>query len=468
MSRTPIALFILVGLAGCTVGPDYAGPVTAVSERWIEPATAGAVETAWWGRFNDPLLTGLIDQAVASGPDVREARARIAEARANREAVAGGRGPQVTAKGSATENVLSENGQLPIASIPGFVRDYSLFDIGFDASWELDFFGRKTREIEAARAREGAADESARDVMMTLAGDIVRSYFELRAAQADIRNAQALTASNDEVLSLSELRYRGGEETRIEVDRAQSAARQSAIQVTEASTRAAAAAYRIATLMGVAPETVVPHLKAPGPIPSSPEAIATGVRSDLLRRRPDVRRAERELAAATADVGVATANLFPRFSLLGGIGQQARKVGDLFSPGSTRLQIGPSFSWPVFSFGAIRAEIRAAGARADAAGARYEKAVAAALSDSEAAINRWSAAKKNVEDARTSQQADQHTLDLARLRFQRGEDNRLDLERARASALASQKRLSEALGSEGVAAVALFKALGGGWEESES
>lgn len=468
MSRTPIALLLLVGLAGCTVGPDYAKPVTAVSDRWIEPATAGAVETAWWGRFNDPLLTGLIEQAVASGPDVREARARIAEARANREAVAGGRGPQVTAKGSATENVLSENGQLPIASIPGFARDFTLFDIGFDASWELDFFGRKTRELEAARAREGAATQSARDVMLTLTGDIARSYFELRAAQADARNAQALLASNGEVLSLSELRYHGGEETRIEVDRVRSAARLSAINVTEASTRAAAAAYRIATLMGVAPETVVSQLKAPGPIPSSPEAIATGIRSDLLRRRPDVRRAERELAAATADIGIATADLFPRFSLLGSLGQQSRKVGDLLSSGSTRLQVGPSLSWPIFSFGTIRAQIRAAGALADAAGARYEKAVATALSDSEVAINRWSAAKLVVDDARESQRADQHALELANLRFERGEDNRLDLERARASALASQKRFSAALGDEGVAAVALFKALGGGWEESES
>lgn len=468
MSRASIALFLLVGLAGCTVGPDYAKPAPAVSDRWIEPATAGAVETGWWGRFNDPLLTGLIEQAVASGPTVREARARIAEARANREAVAGGRGPQVTTKGSATENVLSENGQLPITSIPGFSRDYFLFDMGFDASWELDFFGRKTREMEAARAREGAADESARDVMLTLAGDIVRSYFELRAAQSDIRNAQALTASNKEILRLSELRYRGGEETRIEVDRARSAARIGDIGVTDASTRAAAAAYRIAALMGVDPETLLPRLKMPGPIPTSPETIGTGIRSDLLRRRPDVRRAERELAAATADVGVATADLFPRFSLLGGIGQQARKVGDLISPGSTRLQIGPSFSWPVFSFRRIRAQIRAAGARADAAGARYEKAVVTALSDSEAAINRWLAAKRNVEDARGSQQADQHALELASLRFERGEDNRVDLERARASALASQRRLSAALGDEGVAAMALFKALGGGWEESES
>lgn len=198
-------------------------------------------------------------------------------------------------------------------------------------------------------------------------------------------------------------------------------------------------------------------------MPASPDAILVGLRSELLERRPDVRRAERDLAAATADIGVATADLFPRFSLFGSIGQQARKPGDLFSTDSTRLQIGPSFSWPIFQGGTIRAQIRAADARADQAAARYEKAVIGALSDSEAAINRFLNARAAAEDAAASLQREQGAFALARKRADRGEDDRLTLERARQSLLAAEQRDQQARAAKAQAATALYKALGGGW-----
>lgn len=456
-------LFALAALSACTVGPDYQRPESKAAPEWLEPGTPGQVDLAWWDRFGDAKLSALVARAVANSPDLKEAEARLAEARANRDATAGGRLPTVDAKGSATENVLSRNGQLPIGSIPGFQRDFPLFDLGFDASWELDIWGRRTRQLQASDARSEAALYGRRDVMLTLIGEVARAYLDLRSAQADIATAEATAAADTDLARLTGLRFRAGEASQLDLDRAEAAARTSAAAIPDARARASAAAYRIAALLGTPPEQVVPDLLAAAPLPASPDAILVGVRSELLERRPDVRRAERELAAATADVGVATADLFPRFSLLGSIGQQARSVGDLASGDSFRLQIGPSFSWPIFNGGTIRAQIRGAKARADGAAARYEKAVTNALSDSETAINRFLNARAAVEDAAAALARERAAYALAERRAATGEDDRLTLARARQSLIAAERRNDAAAAAKAQAAVALFKSLGGGW-----
>ncbi|MBO9623802.1 MAG: efflux transporter outer membrane subunit [Sphingomonas sp.] len=458
-----LPLLALAALAGCTVGPNYHAPETRAGSDWIEPGTPGPVDAVWWERFGDPQLTALVQRALASSPDLREAEARIAEARANRDAAAGGRFPTIEAKGSATQNVLSENGQLPVANIPGFDRSFPLYDLGFDASWEIDLWGRQRRQVEAAGARLQAATYARGDVMLTLIGELVRNYVDLRAAQSDVVNAEALAASDAELARLTRLRFTAGESSRLELEQAEAAARTRAAAVPDARARASAAAYRIAALVGVPPEQLVPELQAPRPLPAAPDTILVGVRSELLQRRPDVRRAERELAAATADIGVATADLFPRFSLFGSLGQQARDPADLFSGDSTRLQIGPSFSWPIFSFGRIRAQIRASDARAEGAAARYEKAVVGALSDSEAAINRFLNARTALVDAEAALAREQAGFALAERRANRGEDDRLTLERVRQSLLAAQRGRDQARAAKAQAAAALYKSLGGGW-----
>jgi NodT family efflux transporter outer membrane factor (OMF) lipoprotein len=464
--RRFLPLLLAAGLAGCTVGPNYHRPETQAAPEWLEKGTPGPVDLAWWERFGDPQLTALVQRAVASGPDLAEARARLAEARANRDAVAGGRLPSVTARGSATENVVSENGQIPVAKIPAFPRSFSLFDIGFDASWELDFWGRRTRQVEGAGARAEGALFAQRDVMLTLISEVARNYMDLRGAQADAAALQATAEADAELSRLGRLRLRGGENSQLDQDKAEAAARASAAAIPEAKARAAAAAYRIATLVGAAPEQVVPPLLAPAPVPPAPDTILVGIRSDLLTRRPDVGRAERELAAASADIGVAKADLFPRFSLLGGLGQQAQNPLDLVSTRSTRLQIGPSFSWPIFSGGTIRAQIRAADARAHAAAARYEKAVMGALSDSEAAINRFLATGEALAEAEASLANERAAFALAERRARAGEDDRLALTRARAALNGAQRRRDQAGAAKAQAAVALYKALGGGWSDA--
>ncbi len=463
-------LFPSLLLAGCTVGPDYERPAVAGAapgSAWVEPADDGAVKAAWWHQLGDARLTALVERAFADGPDMAEAQARLAEARATRDIARGGALPTARTTGSATENRLSENGQFPVNNIPGFARDFGLFDLGFDASWEIDLWGRDRRQVEAAGARLEAAEAGRREAMVMLAAEIARNYLDLRAAQADGAALEAVAAADAELARLTVLRHAAGEASLIDRDSAEAVARSSQAALAEPRTRASAAAYRIAMLVGSPPEAIVPELRAPAPIPAAPDTILVGVRSDLLERRPDVRRAERMLAAATADVGVATADLFPRFSLFGGIGRQARNVGDLDESGSTRFQIGPSFSWPIFAGGSVRAQIRAADARADAAAAIYEKAVLGALSDSEAAINRFLNARAALVEAEAALAAQQRAFALAGERARSGEDDRLALMRAERGLRTAERGAIAARRAKGEAAVALFKALGGGWREED-
>ncbi len=463
-SLTTVAIASLL-TAGCAVGPDYRRPEPRVAAAWMEPVALGEVDTAWWRAFGDAGLDALIDRAIASAPDVREARARLAEARANRDAARGGRLPIAQAGGSATRNRLSENGQIPIGNIPAFSRDFSLFDIGFDAAWEIDLWGGQRRRAEAAAARADAALWGRRDAMLMLVAEVARSYVDLRAAQADLAVAEEGLAAQTELARLVGLRFAAGEAARGDADRADAQRAGAEAARDRMAAQASAAAYRIAALLGVPPEDIVPGLRAAGPIPAPPATIVSGVRSDLLERRPDVRQAERALAAATADIGAAKADLFPRFSLMGGIGQQARDTGDLTSGTSTRFSVGPSFSWPIFAGGRIRAQARAAGARADGAAARYDKAVAGALADSESAANRFANATSAATAARAALARESSAFDLAHLRADRGEDDRIALMRARIALAAARQDDHDAARARAEAAIALYKALGGGWRD---
>jgi NodT family efflux transporter outer membrane factor (OMF) lipoprotein len=465
MSRHALLIIPLTLLAGCTVGPNYKRPeVAGDAGQWVEPAVAGAVDTHWWREFGDPQLTALIEKALAKSPDLAEAEARLHEARANRDAAAGGVAPTLTTVGSANQNALSRNGLFPLDSLPNFPRQYSMFDFGFDASWEIDLWGRVKRKVEATEARTAAAEAGIADVRVMLAAEIARNYLDLRAAQAQVKALTTIAEADGEIARLTRLRFEHGESSRIDHETAGSAARTSSSQLGDARAAAAAAAYRIGVLAGMTPEDVAPMLREPGAQPVSPDSILEGVRSDLLQRRPDVRRAERELAAATAEIGVAKADLFPRFSLLGSVGQQAQDPSDLFTGDSTRFQIGPSFSWPIFNAGTIRAQVHAAGARADAAAASYEKAVLGALGDSETAINRFLNARGTLAHAEGALVAQTAAYQLATRRADRGEDDRLDLMRAEKALGGAERAAIAARQAKAQAAVALFKALGGGWE----
>jgi NodT family efflux transporter outer membrane factor (OMF) lipoprotein len=461
--RSIFSALVLFGVAACTVGPDYRRPAPgAASGNWIAPMPPGQVDERWWERLGDPLLDQLVERAITANPDVREAEARLREARANRDAAAGRALPEVKAGGSATEQQISENGQLPVGNIPGLERRFSLYDVGFDASWEIDFWGGARRSVEAAGGRQAAAAYRVSDIRLQTIAEVVRTYAELRSAQERIRLLGDEAAVRSEIDSLMALRHRAGESSRLESETARQRSAAARAAQSAAGPAERAALYRLSLLTGQPPEALLAALSPRRDIPVAPAFVVAGVRSELLQRRPDVLAAEAELAAATADIGVETANLYPRFSLVGSFGQQARRPGDLADSDSTRFSVGPSFSWPIFSFGRIRAQIRGADARADAASARYEKAVLGALADSETAANRFGGALGSLDRRREAAENGRTGLGLARLRYERGEDNKLQYLEAKSAQSAAEQALVDARSEALLAYVAFSKSLGGG------
>ena len=462
------AVLPLAALVACAVGPTYAPPKISPAEHWVAGADSAPIDLGWWRTLNDPLLSELVANAVSRNLDLKEADARLREARANRDAAAGRRLPEVDVSGSATRSRISGNGEFPVNRIPGFKRDLWLFDGGFDAAWEIDLWGHQSRAVEAAAARAEAAGDIRHDTMMRVIAEVVRSYVDLRSAQEQMASAQSDTAAQEGIAKLVSDRYRAGESSRFDFLRADAQARTTRAAIPGLDASAHEAAYRLALLTGQPPEALSDRLLAAATLPQSPLTVAAGLRSDLLRRRPDVREAERELAAATADAGLATAELFPRLSLVGSIGQQAQNGGDFLSASSTYFSVGPSLHWPVFAGGTLRANIRAADARADAAGARYESAVLTALSDSETALNRFAAAQRTQQDRDGARQQSADALTLARQRYRAGEDDLIVLLDAQSAYSAAEQQSIVAKAASLDALVSLYKALGGGWEDFDT
>jgi len=467
-TRTAPTALLAAALAGCTtVGPNYRPPETQLSEAWVSPVSSEAVDGMWWQRFDDPLLAELVDAAIADNKDIEEAGARLREARANRDAVYGRELPQAGMSAIATQNRLSENGQLPVGKVPGLGRNLAIYDVGFDASWEIDLWGGTRRAIESSEARAEAAEEARRGVILQVIAEVVRAYIDLRTAQAMRSNAVADAEAQAGIARLVGDRLRVGAASRVDYLRAETQARSTAAAIPAYESDEAAAAFRLALLVGQPPEALHARLRQPAPMPAADFDVAAGLRSDLLRRRPDIRFAERDLAASTADIGVATAELFPRLSLIGGIGLQAHRPGDLPSDSSLRFQVGPSLRWPIFSGGRIRAQIRAADARADAASARYERAVLAALADSETSINRFAAAGFVAAERAAAQTAAAEAVELARRRYRAGEEDLTALLQAQIAYSAADRFHIQAKSGRLQQLAALYKALGGGWEATE-
>lgn len=467
IARPLSAIAAVTIIGGCAVGPDYSPPQTSVREMWIAPADAAAVDAEWWSKIDDPLFARLIAEAIEGNKDLREATARLLEARANRDAVRGRALPQVGASATGTQNRISENGQLPVGKIPALQPEFPIYDIGFDAAWELDLWGSARRARESAAARAESAEEARRGVIIQVIAEVARSYFDLRAAQNLRASVIADTEIQEAVARIVSDRQRAGAASGFDLARARAQALGSAAAIPGLDAEAAAAAFRLALLVGGPPELLHERLKITADLPRVDLQISVGLRADLLRRRPDVRQAERELAASTADVGVATAELFPKISLLGGFGQQARSVDDLFASDSLRFQVGPALRWPIYAGGRIRAQIRAADARADAALVRYERAVLTALADSETAINRFvSSGQTRIQRELARHEADV-AVSLARRRYLAGEDDLTALLQAQSAFSAADRACIQARAAELQQMAALYKALGGGWESVE-
>ena len=455
------AVLLVAALSGCTVGPDYETPKASVPSGWVE-APSNPVDPAalarWWGLFGVPELDRLVARVAADNLDLAAAAARIREARAQYAVTTGGAWPELGAGAGYERRRRSENNSFRPREL-----DQGLYDAGFDLSWEIDLFGRLTRGREAAAADIAAVVEDRRDVLLSLQAETARTYFALRGLQRRLAGARDAVRTLEETVELTRSRFAAGLTSELDVVRAQSLLERTRAQVPALEADLRRAGYRLAVLAGLPPGALDSELEADrSPAPESP-AIAAGTPSELLRRRPDIRRAERELAAATARIGVATSDLYPRITLSADLGLQSENFADLFAKSSHAWLIAPSVSWPIFRGGTIRANIRLQEARQERALARYRKAVLTSLEEAENALASHARERERRRSLAASAESAARAAALAEELYANGLADFLSVLDARRTFQDAQDLLIQSEIQTAVNTVALGKALGGGW-----
>jgi multidrug efflux system outer membrane protein len=466
---------------GCLVGPNYRQPFLRLPGRWngvdeiAKPTSGEAPKTdlaQWWRSFNDPLLNQLIAQALSSNLDEKIALSRIHEERAYLVISKSGLFPTLNLDGSYTRQRYSAN--TPFGEFPNVIpREQDMYEAGFDASWELDVFGGIRRGVEASQAELDASIENARDIRVTLLAEAARDYVAVRALERRLEIATENLRDQNDSLKLTQARFEQGYAPELEVYQARSLLETTRAQVPELESELAQTTHRIGVLLGREPDALGAQLSDMAPIPgiADPDAIAVripaGLPSDLLRRRPDIRGAEREIAAATARVGVATADLFPKFSITGTAGLESISTSDFLLGSSRMWSVGPSMTWPIFAAGRIRANIAAQDAREEQALYVYRKTVLTALAEVEDAMVAYAKERTRHQALAASAQDFKLSEMLARERYVEGYDSYIDVVDAQRSLYAAQDSLAQSDQLLIDDLIAIYKALGGGWGKDE-
>ena len=467
MLRPLLAAASALTLAACAVGPDYARPRTPATAAGAfvsanPTVTAAAPDDRWWRLYDDPALDALIADALAANTDVRGAVARLARARANLREVGGDRQPQATLGASATYGRLSA-----IQRPPGLARENWTIDTGLDVAYEVDLFGRVGRNVEAARGDVGAAAADADAVRVTVVADTVRAYADAAAAAERLAVAERIVALLDRSLTVTANRAEVGLTTRLDTARIAALRDQRRADVPALAAERQAALFRLATLTGRTPADLPPIAARRTTTLRLSQAIPVGDGAALLARRPDVRAAERRLAAATARIGVATADLYPRISLGGSVGSTGTGLGDVFGAGPLNWLIGPLLSWAV---NPIKARARVAGAEADsqAALASFDGIVLAALEETETALSNYQRAVERRAALRAARDGAATAARITRAQQREGAVDslvQLDAERTFAD---TEAALALADAQVARAQIDVFRALGGGWGAAAS
>ena len=466
-------------MSGCTVGPDYVPPQVPTPSEWGELQTTPATEATpppvldwqysqpseapvaaqWWTVFGDPMLDSLIERAVVSNLDLKEAEARVREARALRAIAQSYLLPSLEAAGSYSRNHSSANAPMVSAG-----DTFSLWQLGFDAGWELDVFGGLRRGVEAAQDTLEAARDDQYAVLVSLLGEVGQNYLDYRTDQQRIAIATENVAAQRKTLELTRRLFTVGLATELDVTRAESQVATTESSIPLFQQLASQAMHRLGVLLGQLPMALEGELEPIGAIPEGPEVVGIGLPSELLHRRPDVRSAERQLAAATAGIGVATSLLYPRFFVLGTAGLESVNGDELFTWPSRVASIGPTITWPVFEGGRIRAGIALQTARQEELLAAYENAVLRAFQEVEDTLVAYVREQTRSADLTRAVTANQRAAELARQLYAQGLTDFLSVLDAQRNLFETEDALA---GSERAVAanlVALYKALGGGWE----
>jgi multidrug efflux system outer membrane protein len=453
----PLAILLLAALGGCAVGPRYhppAEPPAAIPEAANPAFAAEAPGAAWWRTFEDPVLDDLIGRALSRNTDVRIAVARVRESRALFQDAALDQLPRVTSHGTYTRSDEQQPGS-------GDRRvDLNAAELGFDARWEIDLFGRVSHTVAAAKHEAQASADDLDQARVTVTAEVARNYLALRGAQSRQAVANANAGVERELLRLTELRHQVGSGDPVDVESAKARLAATEATLPALSAEAARDRHRLAVLVGERPGALDAQLApAAAPAPRA-TALPLGDVTAVLRRRPDVRAAERRLAAETDRTGVATADLFPRLSISGFVGVLSGNAAHLFSPSGDAWSVTSAVSWPAFDLGGARARLRAAQARGDASRAAYDRAVLEALEDLQDSLVAYRERQSQLLSLAGEVDAARRAADLARVRHKEGSIDFLRVLDADRTRLAAEDDLTQAQTAANTDVVAIYKALG--------
>jgi NodT family efflux transporter outer membrane factor (OMF) lipoprotein len=447
------AAALLSGCAARSAGRVPSPPVPEVYHAGQQDPgiTAERADLArWWMEFEDPLLDSLVERAAAGNFDLKIARERVREAR-------------------ATRGYTAATKRLPNTDLGGGYSDTNrsagagLYQTGFDASYELDIFGGGRASVRASEADAQAAEEAVLNTLVTVVSETARNYLELRETQQRLDVARKTLKAQEESLRLAEVRRSAGLTSDFDATRARAQAETTRAGIPLLEAQEQRLIHAIALLLGAQPSALQAELSAPGEIPAAPPEVPVGLPSDLLRRRPDIRQAEREIAGAAARVGVAVSNFYPKFSLTSGGGGQSNALLNILSGAARIWNFGSSFSWGLLNYPATKANLRAAESREQQSVAGYEKTVLTALTDVEDALAAYTKEKERQPSLLEAVQANRRALELANIRYEKGLSNYLEVLDAQRSLYSSEDALVQSRSTVNTNVVALYKALGGGW-----
>ncbi|MCD6389891.1 MAG: efflux transporter outer membrane subunit [Desulfobulbaceae bacterium] len=472
VSMLTVALLV----SGCIVGPDFVKPDVDLEPEWIEKdAPTLKSETAdfseWWKVFNDPVLNNLIDTAYQQNLDLQISGLRIFEARARLGVAVGLQYPQTQNFGAgASADQLSKNGANEAHS-DRFSYNYQM---GFDAAWELDFWGRFRRGVESESASLYATMANYDDILVSLTAEVARTYVVIRTFETRIEIARENVRLQTESLRIADLRYNDGVTTRLDVTQSKGLLKQTEASIPRLEISLRQAKNALAVLLGIVPADVQAMLGKPSLIPTAPAEVAVGIPAELLRRRPDIRLAEFQAASQSAKIGVAKSDLFPRFSLMGSIGLQASEKGgvlsndshfsDLFSSDSITYSVGPSVQWPFFNYGRLKNNIRMQDARFQQYVINYQNTVLQAAQEVEDAMVGFLRSQEEIVLISESVDNYKSSVDISLLQYREGETSYQRVVDTQRVLTQQEDNLASTTGSIAINLIAMYKALGGGWE----
>ena len=459
-----LAAVMAATVSACAVGPDYHRPAVQSAPKFVaaEPAVYSADDSIgpFWGQFNDELLNGLVIEALAANHDLRIALAHLKQSRALLSQSRLDQLPTVTGAGGYNRQhypAVESFGS-------GTALEERYYDAGFDATWELDLWGRVRREVEASRATVEGEEANLHDAQVSVTAEVARTYFQLRGQQTELAVLQRNAANQQETVDLTNSLLNAGRGTELDTSRAMAQLHSTLATLPPLRASIQTSIHRLSVLTGREPDALATVLEPQANLPELPRMAAVGDPAGLLRRRPDIRVAERRLAASTAQIGVAVGDLFPKVTFTGNFGYAAGSLGGLSSAGSKTFLIGPAISWPAFDLGRVRARINYARAGTEADLASYEQTVLRALEETENALVAHARARDRLVQLTAAAQESDTAFGIARARYEGGLVGFLDVLDAERTQLEAQDQLAQGRTDAATSLIAVYKALGGGWE----